>query len=930
MAWIVENFQVPVPLGDCSIHVLVKNRESVEYAFIMDGGVDSGDYSASNAIIMTLNYVNDYLKSKYRIEVKIKFNLWVVTHWDADHFRGVMDLIAKFEKKKENKKNKKKNEPPELPQSTRWMAENFVEGPMLYCGRLEEPFFSQASALGFGSVGGEMALGLDMLSGVKIFDKNGTPYPNDELEENRPRFCIVGANGCGIKVAKAQKNVNRNQSSILAVLFWPWNDGRCCFFAGGDGNPELERQIFRKFLKVSTIVRLDDSIDLMKLDHHGSSQENIYGGELREVKSKRKMKLANMPIGLFKPENFLVTPGNLHGHPTYDVVQCLLDLLGSTTGLMKDGRPFGRVWTTRSPYWATKKAPTAKDLSVYHNQDLKEIHEKDLQAYKDPTKKELEPGMLLAVEAKEGKSLTDYQVKKLANKELENMLKSVENNKPTMAVEEEQKADLTIQEEKVKEKEGEREEEAAASAQFDYEYVSYDDVMNLRFAAHEMWNLICDQGIVPISQDPFFIVHFRWVDALFRPVECLGMDGNPKDYKPEPSVPPRYSQRLWDIKEAKKQKIKELLVAKPKGSEIKEQSLVIPITKQDGLFYVEQDNNSFNDGNNQEKDQDSGTNLSMFEFSVPMVQYAHQAFVEQNTFTHISQSDDSTVRQNLTGTGWGGGGGFNTLQLGNMNFQTSLCPAASLSANENEILLLHGLTMGDINPTLKKDPRLAIWAAKSQFTFIQEVEVGSNLKCLLGGDSEESDEDFQAGDVEESQDEEDSATESSMEEEGDEDLALDDDWQNAWKASQPTADDWMNADGAKQRIQEAVNEMKKIKKKAEESVADIDPTLFTGNVDEASRARIEKLLVMAITYRPPAKPQAKAKKATAEKQKREARAKGINAKKQMQIKEEKNYNAKDKTALSKREWESGKFAGSDSETLETLKSTRKKQQGTNM
>ncbi|KAL5591327.1 hypothetical protein FOVSG1_010216 [Fusarium oxysporum f. sp. vasinfectum] len=108
-----------------------------------------------------------------------------------------------------------------------------------------------------------------------------------------------------------------------------------------------------------------------------------------------------------------------------------------------------------------------------------------------------------------------------------------------MAVEEEQNADLAIQEEKVK-KEGEGEEEAAASAQFDYEYVSYYNVMNLRFAAHEMWNLICDQGIVSVPQDPFFIVHFRWVDAVFRPVEYLGMDGNPKDYKPESSVPPRY------------------------------------------------------------------------------------------------------------------------------------------------------------------------------------------------------------------------------------------------------------------------------------------------------------------------------------------------------------------------------------------------------
>ncbi|KAM5521734.1 hypothetical protein FOXYSP1_15625 [Fusarium oxysporum f. sp. phaseoli] len=138
----------------------------------------------------------------------------------------------------------------------------------------------------------------------------------------------------------------------------------------------------------------------------------------------------------------------------------------------------------------------------------------------------------------------------------------------------------------------------------------------------------------------------------------------------------------------------------------------------------------------------------------------------------------------------------------------------------------------------------------------------------------------------------------------------------------------MNAGEAKQRIQGAVDEMKKIKKKAEESVADIDPTLFTGNVDEASRARIEKLLVMAITYRPRAvetkKQGGMVEAAMAEKQKSEARTKAVNAKKQILTKEKKKYNVKGKSQLSKREWESGKFTGSDSDTPKARKSNRKK------
>ncbi|EWZ29801.1 hypothetical protein FOCG_16014 [Fusarium oxysporum f. sp. radicis-lycopersici 26381] len=153
----------------------------------------------------------------------------------------------------------------------------------------------------------------------------------------------------------------------------------------------------------------------------------------------------------------------------------------------------------------------------------------------------------------------------------------------------------------------------------------------------------------------------------------------------------------------------------------------------------------------------------------------------------------------------------------------------------------------------------------------------------------------------------------------------------------------MNAGEAKQRIQGAVDEMKKIKKKAEESVADVDPTLFTGNVDEASCARIKKLLVMSITYRPRAvetkktkwngrgrkgnqgekqKPEAKAKETKAEKQKSEARTKAVNAKKQILTKEKKKQIAVIEEGVG--EWES---TGSDSDTPKARKSNRKKEQG---
>ncbi|RKL34095.1 hypothetical protein BFJ72_g9582 [Fusarium proliferatum] len=954
MAWIVENFQVPVPLGDCSIHILIKDRESVEYAFIMDGGVDSGEYSASKAIILALDYVKRYLGSQYGIEEKkIKFNLWVVTHWDADHFRGMMDLIANFgekNKKEGVKKNSKVIEEVEIPGPTGWMAEIFVEDPFLYCGRLEEPFTSQAvseipsgsevqyrirligylveqSLLGFSLTAGESARGLDMLSGVKIFNADGTPEPS-ELDDSRPRFCIVGADGYGISVPRFQQDVNRNQSSILAVLFWPGNDGQCCFYAGGDGFPELESKIISEFLKKSSIVKLGDGLDLMKLDHHGSSQENIYGGDLREVKLARGMKLADMPIGVFKARNFLVTPGNRHGHPTYDVVMCLVDLLRLATGITEDGRPRGRVWTTRSPYWATKKTPTTKDLSVYHNKDLLEILEKYRQAYRDDTKEDLDIGMLLATEAEvsqkhldrakalkawktkilqqaailvgfpslpcgsmkwpcrrswlcqttkitactgwqkpdqppggeesgsrmggDGKCycLRDAEVLTLSFFELDN----VKWNMPSSDEEEEPKTDNSIQEEKETQTQKEEAEEATASTQLDYVDITQDDVMNIRFGGHEMWNSICNQGVVPAPIDPFFIVHFSWVDAVFQPVEYLGRDGNPKDYKPEPSVPPRHSKRPPRNKTAQKQKIVVPRLTKSKTLKMEEESLVIRLTKQDDLFYVDERSSFFHDSNNQGKGPDSDIDLSMPDLYVPIGRYGSQALKDHRLLTNISEIGGHSAIDNLKGTS---SKGFYPLQLGSTTLKTDFCTVASLPTGIDTMLSSPGITTRDISSTFKTNAQFERSAAILESTFMKGLKAtGSELEL-------------------ENEDEKDA--ESSMEEEADEgfvpDAAWEDedididkvlktlqtlekDYQEAWNKSLPPAGNGKRQKRTLERMKNGVSKMKEINEKAEKEVADIDPALFFGDVGEISQEMIEKLLVMAVTYIPP-KPEKK-------------------------------------------------------------------------
>ena len=66
-SWSVRSYQVPVPLGDCSFHFLVKKFENklepkIETAIIVDGGKNYGEYSACDIIEETLRQVisNDY------------------------------------------------------------------------------------------------------------------------------------------------------------------------------------------------------------------------------------------------------------------------------------------------------------------------------------------------------------------------------------------------------------------------------------------------------------------------------------------------------------------------------------------------------------------------------------------------------------------------------------------------------------------------------------------------------------------------------------------------------------------------------------------------------------------------------------------------------------------------------------------------------
>jgi glyoxylase-like metal-dependent hydrolase (beta-lactamase superfamily II) len=104
----VATYQLPVGLGDCSIHLLIKKDGTIQSGFIMDGGRNSDEIKAGDVITKGLKTISE---TYFPSGSKPFLRAWVVTHWDADHYEGVESLL---------KTNALKN--------------YFVANPVLYAG----------------------------------------------------------------------------------------------------------------------------------------------------------------------------------------------------------------------------------------------------------------------------------------------------------------------------------------------------------------------------------------------------------------------------------------------------------------------------------------------------------------------------------------------------------------------------------------------------------------------------------------------------------------------------------------------------------------------------------------------------------------------------------------------------------------------------
>ncbi|KAI1008824.1 hypothetical protein LB504_001360 [Fusarium proliferatum] len=330
----VVTYQLPVPCGDCSVHLLIDKEGKVLSGFIMDGGRDAQRLKASHVV----HYGLCLIAIIHKIE-RPYLRAWVVTHWDKDHFEGVLSLMesgllnrfvilgdfwlycASDDKAIKQASNALANAK---------IKENIVIGSNV----IGHDFFGQEpdkAQVGFWCVGGD----------AYSYTKGSFKLPPKPSKENeRPTKLVLEC--------KSGKGPTPNEKSLMGAIIWPNLNGmaRYSYFCAGDGNVLLEKN------KVCPEVFQSDKVTAFKLDHHGSSGE-FAGGEV--------LKCMNLP------QRLIVTPGHQYGHPCWDV-------LFQVSKMYKEAKQVSGgklLYTTRLPYWIDERK-----FGKWANRDVNINHER--------------------------------------------------------------------------------------------------------------------------------------------------------------------------------------------------------------------------------------------------------------------------------------------------------------------------------------------------------------------------------------------------------------------------------------------------------------------------------------------------------------------------------------------------------------------------
>ncbi|KAI0412129.1 hypothetical protein F5X98DRAFT_380064 [Xylaria grammica] len=549
----VENWQIPVPIGDASAHFLVKvvagnQKGKVINAFFMDGGENPqwGKDTASGKISQALAFIDEQYESK-----TWKFDAIVTTHHDGDHYRGLEGLLKATTTRHRV--------------TSTYRQLYFADKLVYYSGNPGKKINGELKFIWSPekycrALAGENAIGIDMFSGTRIFyrykkTKNLELYdeensvrqwnPDDGEELRRPRFVIVGANGHGVHLTQGtsitEGDPSENQKSLLAVVYWP-GQGRTSYFTGGDGNPKVELEGVVPWMNKNTEYITNKNeyyprlpVDMVKLDHHGSLRETLNDDDILGCHSTILHKM--------KPRKVLVTPGNRHGHPNWVIMQLVRNYF-------LEIQPGGRMYTTRSPYWMSKQNINVMDANTNHasfdkvKQALETIGRSgDEEELNHDSLFKMEMENWLEDSAQNKKQIEDWakQLRALKdwrgyfNKDGKPNLKVVEALFQKELQKEEKKTKQQLKASKKEHKSGKKnlprvEEPELTNGQI-LKMILKENRSTIVWHAREAWSDICDQKICDRGS-PYFLIRFWFEEDGDTVVDCA-MDENGQAKRPQ-------------------------------------------------------------------------------------------------------------------------------------------------------------------------------------------------------------------------------------------------------------------------------------------------------------------------------------------------------------------------------------------------------------
>lgn len=327
----VDSFHINVGAGDAAIHLLLelnkdgKPKHTIAKTIIVDGGKSKAGEINPNITKTIEGITTRYIPPK---KDKLIFDAVVVSHWDADHFEGIVtmlqeDVDEQLKKKKiENVRISFFNDdtifyapywykrPPQFEPKGNRRDKNLTSND----DSLECPTELKVKASSGGTtgkvcklrVGTENLLGQNLFNPKKGFTTNQLKKmktPIDLLAANPPihgnigLYCI-GVNTVVLGEGFAVQTTPSNKSSIITVMIdnSKTNAPKITHYFAGDADYATE-------LRALEWTKADgntNTVTSMKLSHHGA--------------------VTSTPLGMldnFKPKNIIISAGEGgYGHPS--------------------------------------------------------------------------------------------------------------------------------------------------------------------------------------------------------------------------------------------------------------------------------------------------------------------------------------------------------------------------------------------------------------------------------------------------------------------------------------------------------------------------------------------------------------------------------------------------------------------------------------